>query len=240
MNVNEIMDRAAFALSVPKCICCGVKLTYGEKAFCPDCFAKFKEFKTRNCSKCAKILSECDCSNEYLESHFIRRVIKCYRYLGSEENSPANALIYSLKRDNRSDVLSKASDELLAALNNSVPDLSQYVITNIPRRKSAIIKYGIDHSELLAKEVSRRCGAKYIRLLESNAKKEQKSLQNDERRRNADFSIVSKSDLTGKSVIIVDDIITSGASMSNAAALIRSMGSKNIIAACLSIAYKDS
>ena len=240
MKINEIMDRALFALSVPKCICCGEKLDYGEKAFCPKCFAEFHEFKTRNCSKCAKLLSECDCSNQFLESHFIRRVIKCYRYINLEDNMPSNSLIYSLKRDNREDVLSVSADELTMAIKNSVENPANCVFTNIPRRKSAIVEYGIDHSGLLAREVAKRFDGKYLELLKSNAKKAQKSLDTNERRKNADFSIIKDIDLKGKTVIIVDDIITSGSSMANAAALIRSMGSKDIIAACLAIAYKDS
>lgn len=240
MNIKEIMDRALFALSVPKCICCGERLDYGEKAFCRKCFAEFQEFKTRNCSKCAKILSECDCSNEFLESHFVKRVIKCYRYINLDDNMPSNSLIYSLKRDNRDDVLSVSADELTAAIRNSVENPSNCIFTNIPRRKSAIVEYGIDHSGLLAMEVARRFNGKYIKLLKSNAKKAQKSLDHNERRKNADFSIVKDIDLKGKTVIIIDDIITSGSSMANAAALTRSMGSKDIIAACLAIAYKDS
>ena len=240
MNINEFVDRALFALSVPKCICCRERLDYGQKAFCPKCSLEFEEFKTRNCSRCARILSECDCSNHALEGHFIKRVIKCYRYIGNDDTTPSNALIYSLKRDNRSDVLDRASDELLLALNNSVENLYEYVITNVPRRKSAIVKYGIDHSALLAEAVAKKSGAKYMALLSSNAKKAQKELIHTERKKNADFTIVKDIDLTSKKVIIVDDIITSGASMSNAATLIRSLGSKQIVAACLAIAYKDS
>ena len=240
MNINKIMDRALFALSVPKCICCGEKLDYGEKAFCPKCSAEFQEFKTRNCSKCAKNLFECDCSNEFLESHFVRRVIKCYRYINLDDNMPSNSLIYSLKRDNRDDVLSVSADELTAAIKNSVENPSNCIFTNIPRRKSAIVEYGIDHSGLLAREEAKRFNGNYLQLLKSNAKKAQKSLDTNERRKNADFSIIKEVDLKGKTVIIIDDIITSGSSMANAAALIRSMGSKDIIAACLAIAYKDS
>lgn len=240
MNISEIMDRALFALSVPKCVCCGERLNYGQRAFCLKCSIEFEEFKTRNCARCAKILSKCDCSNEFLEAHFIRRVVKCYRYLNHNEKSSANALIYSLKRDNRRDVLDFASDQLLLSLKNSVMDLDECIITNIPRRRSAIVEYGIDHSELLAKDIARKSGAKYLKILRSNAKKEQKSLETSERRRNADFTLIYEADLTGKRVIIIDDIITSGASMSNAAAEIRTLGCKDITAAALAIAYKDT
>ena len=240
MKIKELMDRVLFALSVPKCVCCGKRLDYGVKALCPKCSAKFKEFKTRNCSKCAKLLHRCSCSNSYLEGHYIHRVIKCFRYLHHPEAEAGNSLIYSMKRDNRADVLERCTDELSAAILASIENPSEYIFTNIPRRRKAIVQNGIDHSVLLARSVANRLGATYMPLLRSNAKREQKALDRSERMKNADFSIITDVDLGGKKIIIVDDIITSGASMSVAASLIRSMGARNITAACLAIAYKDS
>lgn len=239
MNIKEIMDRVLFALSVPKCVCCGERLSYGQKALCPKCSVVFKDFKSRNCSKCARLLHKCDCSNDYLEAHYVKRLIKCYRYLDRENARPGNSLIYSLKRDNRSDVLDKCTEELVSAIKNSIDNPEKYIITNIPRRRAAIVEYGIDHSELLAKEVAKRLGARYKALIYSNAKAPQKSLERIERLKNAKFVLRRTRLPENDGVIIIDDIITTGASMGKAAALIRSIGVKNIVAACLAISYKD-
>ena len=239
MNKKNIMDRVLFALSVPKCVCCKTRLDYGENALCLKCSAEFEQFKTRNCSRCARKLNMCSCSNDFLDAHYIKRTIKCFRYLNRNDATPGNALIYSLKRDNRSDVLKKCADELEYAIRNSVSDPGGYIFTNVPRRKSAIIEHGIDHSELLARELAKRFDAEYISLLKSNAKKTQKSLETADRFKNADFYISKNIDLTGRAVLLVDDIITSGASMSKAASLIRSLGSREINAVSLAIAYKD-
>ena len=239
MNIKNIMDRVFFTLSVPKCVCCKNRLNYGEKALCLKCSAVFEEFKSRNCSRCSRLLHKCDCSNDFLSSHYVGRVIKCFRYLDREQATPGNSLIYSLKRENRSDVLDRCAEELTEAIRSSVENPEGYLLTNVPRRKSAIIEHGIDHSALLAKAVVMRLGAKYMPLLKSNAKKPQKSLERTERMKNADFHIIRDIDLTGQQVIVVDDIITSGASVSGAASLIRSLGARKITAACLAIAYKD-
>lgn len=239
MNIKNIMDRVLFALSVPKCVCCKTRLDYGENALCLKCSAEFEQFKTRNCSRCARKLNMCSCSNDFLEAHYIKRTIKCFRYLNRNDATPGNALIYSLKRDNRSDVLKRCADELEYAIRNSISDPGGYIFTNVPRRKSAIIEHGIDHSELLARELAKRFDAEYISLLKSNAKKPQKSLETLDRFKNADFYISKNIDLTGRAVLLVDDIITSGASMSKAASLIRSLGSREINAVSLAIAYKD-
>ena len=239
MNIKELKDRVLFALSVPKCVCCRKRLSYGEKALCHECFAELEDFSTRNCPKCSRVLNECDCSTAYLESHFVKRIIKCYRYINRKENSPANALIFSLKKDNREDVLSVCADRLEIAIKNAGIDPSEFIFINIPRRKAAILEYGIDHSALLAEELAKRFGAEYISLLRSKAKKPQKSLETMDRLKNADFELIKEIDLTCKKVIIVDDIITSGASMASAAAQVRSLGCKTIIAATLAVAYID-
>lgn len=239
MNIKELSDRVLFALSVPKCICCREPLDYGQKAFCPKCYADFAEIQTRNCSRCAKKLNECSCSSEYLEGHFIKRVVKCFRYLVRDEISPANALIFSLKKDNRADVLEICADELSNAIRSSIRNPEEYIITNVPRRRAEIIDKGLDQAQLLAEEVAKRLGAEYISLLKSLSKKPQKTLERADRLKNANFVIKNEADLSGKSVIIVDDVITTGASIGTAASLIRSLGAKNIVGAALGIAYKD-
>jgi predicted amidophosphoribosyltransferase len=133
-----------------------------------------------------------------------------------------------------------AADLLEKSIRNSVLDPEKYIFTNVPRRKKAILEYGIDHSALLARELAKRFGARYVHILRSNAKAPQKSLETNERLKNADFAIENEADLSKESVIVVDDIITSGASMASAAMHIRSLGCKNITAATLAIAYKDS
>lgn len=144
-----------------------------------------------------------------------------------------------MKKDNRKDVLEVCTQELVAAIRNSVDNPNEYIITNIPRRKAEIIDKGLDQAELLARAIAARLGAEYMPILKSLSKKSQKTLERADRLKNANFAIKSEADLTGKSVIIVDDVITTGASMGTAAALIRSLGAKNITAAALGIAYRD-
>ena len=239
MENGRFLDRFLFLLSVPTCVCCKTRLKFDENAICPKCSAEFEEIKTRNCSRCSKVLSECSCSTNFLTSHFVKGVVKCFRYNPREENLPANSLIYSLKRDNRDDVLKLCSSELCRVIKNSFDINDSTVITNVPRRRKAIIEYGIDHSELLASSVAKAIGVEYIRLLKSRAKSEQKSLTKEQRLKNTDFILVSDVSLKGKNVIIIDDVITTGASVGSAATMIKSLRPNAIYAAALGIAYKD-
>ncbi len=156
-----------------------------------------------------------------------------------EDTLPLNAPIYSLKRHHRKDVLEFCADEMTASIKNAFPKAKDYIITNVPRSERSIVKYGYDHAEILAREVAKIIGAKYEKILKSSIKVEQKKLHGESRRRNAKFTIMNEIDLSGKNVLIIDDIVTSGASMGEAAMLIRSLGAKRIMGAALGIAYKD-
>lgn len=239
MNLRSGIDYVLYLLSVPKCVGCGEKLDFKENALCQKCLATYEEIKTRNCSKCSKVLCECSCTTSFLSSHFVKGVFKCFRYDVRTENLPANALIYSLKRDNRDDVLNKCAEELCNAIGHSISVDDTFIITNVPRRRKAVVLYGIDHSALLAKAVAKRFGVDYLPLLKSNAKREQKTLTLEERLKNIDFDLTSKVSLKGKSVIIVDDIITTGASIATSSTLIRTLSPRSIYAASLGIVYKD-
>ena len=60
-----------------------------------------------------------------------------------------------------------------------------------------------------------------------------------ERIGNAAMQYIGEPDLHGKRILLVDDIVTTGASMASAATLLRANGAKKIVGASFSIAYLD-
>ena len=240
MKFKEFIDRALFYISVPVCVCCKERMPYTDKPLCEKCLSEYNKVIKRNCSLCAKDLNQCMCSNEYLSSHYVKRLTKVYRYV-PDDDLPTNALIYSLKRDNRQDVVNFLTDQLYNSIINTIENPSDCIFTNVPRKKSSVIKYGMDHAERLSRAVAKKFGAIHMKLLESEADKQQKHLGTRERVLNAKFKLIKNApDLKGKRIIIVDDIVTTGATMGACAFLIRGLGTKMIQGATISIAYKDS
>ena len=173
MKFKEFINSILFYVSVPKCSACGKRLLRKEAALCAACKKRYDELLEFNCSICAKPYYECECTNKYLDAHYVHRVFKVFRYMPSEE-PPTNMLIYRLKRDNRRDVVDFLSGELKKALLNKSLKLENTIITSVPRRRSSIRKYGFDHAATLAKALASDLGLEYKRLLVSHAKRDQK------------------------------------------------------------------
>ena len=227
-DIEEIWERFLFYISVPTCVSCKSRLDKDESALCTRCIEKRERLKFRLCSRCGKKLHECSCSSEYLENHYVKKLVKVFRYMQRPDMLPLNAPIYSLKRDNRDDVLELCARELTESILLSFPNAKDFIVTNVPRSKKSIVKYGIDHAELLAKSVAVLIGADYKKMLSGIS-----------RITNVKFDVIEDIDLTGKTVLIVDDIVTTGSSMGQAAMLLHGQGAKRIYGAALGIAYKD-
>lgn len=239
--IKELFKRAIFYISVPKCVFCDEPLDYNDKCFCPDCRKRYDEWKREiDCSRCANILSRCTCSKKLLMDNNINTVYKLYKYRSFTEDTPGKRIIYSLKEDNRADVFEFLADELAEAIGNSLQiDKEKLIITNVPRRQKAISSFGYDHAAELAKRVANRLGVRYVSVLKSKSKKAQKGSFN--RRKNVKLAY-KRGDfgfLKGNTVLIIDDIITSGSSILAVSEKLKALGVRKRMAACIAVSYKD-
>ena len=76
--------------------------------------------------------------------------------------------------------------------------------------------------------------------MKSKLKTPQKKVHGEQRIKNAEFDYLKKHpSVRGKRVILFDDIVTTGASMGASAMLIKGLGAKEIVGACIAIAFRD-
>ena len=229
-----------YYVTVPKCVCCNEKLDIEDVALCKQCKKIYDDHLLINCSVCSKPLYRCTCPNEYMDSHYIHKHIKVYRYKPGL-STPANSLLYSLKRENRRDVLELLSKELASSITTSLKSPENYLFTSVPRMRASKNKYVYDHAMELSKATAKLLGAKYKNILVSKAKKLQKKTKSTEERiSNASYALKHvKTDLKGQKIIIIDDIVTTGASISSCATQLKIAGASQVIGASVAITYKD-
>ena len=99
-------------------------------------------------------------------------------------------------------------------------------ITFAPSSKSSLKKLGFDHGAYLAKQIG--CGLHIpVRALFRPSEKEQKVLERDERCENAkkiSFLSESAAGSRGKRVVLVDDVYTTGSTVTACLALMKMHG----------------
>ena len=113
---------------------------------------------------------------------------------------------------------------------------SQAVIVNVPRGRRAKGIYGFDQSAMVCRELSRICEIPFCEAIgRKRGGKEQKKLDKSKRLKNVErlFEVVNPGDIDGKYVILFDDIVTTGASMTACVSLLKKGGAKGIICICV-------
>ena len=243
MTFKELWKNLIFYTTVPKCVCCNEKLGIEDAALCKRCIKDHRWRGELICTACAKPIKECLCAPIYLQTHYVKRLIKLFRYRSSfdkELKVPSNELIYHVKRSERKDLVKFIADELSEAIIKSIPEYKGFVITNVPRSRNRVVKYGHDHAAAISKAVAENLGIRYVSVLKSLQKKAQKKLfRREERLTNAKYEYKRSASLDAEKVFVLDDIVTSGASMGHAAMLLKGLGAKTIVGVVMGIAYRD-
>ena len=214
--------------------------------FCPDCLNKWQEARDEICEVCRKKVSACGCVTEEMKKAKCESFRKLVYYRHARADAVQNRLIFFLKRTRNRDANRAMAGLLLPALSelqsSSGTEASEQCLTFIPRSRTARAEYGTDQAEELALALAELSGLPMRRLIVRNRgkNKQQKSLSPQERQKNAkeSFRLSKNAEICGKTVFLVDDIVTTGASMAACARMLKRAGAKHIYA--LAIASDDA
>ena len=201
------------------CVICGEAIPYnGKEPFCRDCAPHWQEFLKVKCRNCGRPHNLCICLPSKIRKINHSMAGWCVFYDAST-NGEINRLFTFLKRRYDREVVDLCAERMRRSVVGIFKargiDYRDYVVTYAPRRRANVIKYGFDQSQKLAKSLSKKLGVKFITVFENAATEEQKGLNKRERALNAQTSYVyiDGSLKEHKKVILVDDIMTSGATL---------------------------
>ena len=230
----------------PRCAACGVLLDwYSVKetdALCPACLAEWESAKAVTCSICGERVTQCACVTDEMKKAKCQAFRKLTYYQGGTRDRVQNRVIFHIKesRDIRTiRFLTNEMRSMVAKLVSASP--CETVVTYVPRGRVAKLEYGTDQGEQLAKALACSCGLSCRRLIKRTRRRdpEQKELSATARKRNAKeaFASVRNANVSGKQVILVDDIVTTGNTASACARLLRQAGARSVI--CVAVASDD-
>jgi predicted amidophosphoribosyltransferase len=154
---------------------------------------------------------------------------------------PVRRAILALKESGRTDVaralavpLARAMTEATAGL-PGVAELSAIEVLPVPTGRAAFRRRGYDPVALLV----RRAGMPQVRLLaHSRAAAQQKHLAVGERALNRAGTMRAIRRIDGRRFLLVDDVLTTGATLEEAARAVRAQGGEIVAAATLAYTRK--
>jgi ComF family protein len=245
-----MMDHIRALLFPPKCAVCRSLLDwYGAAehgvALCERCRTKWDSERLETCGHCAKAMTECECMPDALKKSRCRVLRKLVYYRHGTREPIQNRLIYRIKETRDRRAVEFLAISLLPALRDiletSGASKEEIVLTWVPRGRSATLLYGTDQARELARALSKLTGVPCIRLIKRRRgrAREQKKLDAKSRRPNATaaFGLTRAARNIPETVILVDDIVTTGESMAACVRLLRTAGARYVTA--LSVATDD-
>ena len=216
-----------------KCVACGEMLPRGERLLCRDCEEQYEKEQQEECPNCFAPQTKCRCG--------VGNVAQ--RHLSGYASPVTRALILAGK-DRRNLPLSEFFADHFVKLLRSDPMLSfdreLTCLAYIPRNPKTVKKSGCDQAKLFAEALARKLDLPIVHALSHRTDVrlgDQKSMTPAERRKAAKKRYAYRkecekegTELFGKSVFLLDDVITTGASVSACAAILLKHGAAQVIA----------
>lgn len=113
--------------------------------------------------------------------------------------------------------------------------INNFLVVPIPISNARLRERGFNQAELIADHIAQRLNLPMLKsvILKSQNNKKQSELKNwEERKENVKncFSLAQPESIKGQNIILVDDVFTSGATISEAVNVLKSAGARKIIA----------
>ncbi len=224
-KVYQLCLQLLFPLRCP--VCDDIVTPFGEK-ICLDCMKKLRYVTPPRCMKCGKRLEEeeqeyChDCSDK---KHVFVRGRALYEY-GS-----AAVSVYRFKYGNRREYADFYGEEVARYLGEFITQVQPDALIPIPLHPVRKRKRGYNQALLLANAISRYTGVPVCDKMLVRIKNTVplKQLNPAERQNNLKKAFLMKrNDVKLKTVILIDDIYTTGSTMDEAAKALMTAGVEKV------------
>ena len=212
----------------PRCPFCGRIMKREEP--CEPCLKAATELTSIVCGSCGADPEHCGCNGR---TFAFRRNVSAFLY----ERSPRNLLLRfkQRKKPQLAEFMSRRMYfHILARLGT---DFS--VITFVPQTRKKWLQRGFCPAQLLAKNLSERLNIECKSLLRRKGGGEQKYVKGNDRWANAkrNYTLQKNAKTSGR-VLLVDDLMTTGATLDACASLLLKAGAEEVYCATFAVTAK--
>ena len=208
-----------------RCASCGREI-FEDEYFCKDCYKALPFNSGAICDHCGRqtIASENYCSTC---KNVLVSLDKC-RSVFNYEGKIA-FLIKQAKYENKKYLLDYFASELTVLYKNQ--SFTTDIVTCVPMTKKALKKRGYNQSKILAQTFAKNCNLPFIDcLVKEKETSRQATLSRQERRKNLQgvFRVAKRKEIKDKSVLLIDDVTTTGSTAEIIAKRLKGAGAKAV------------
>lgn len=217
----NLLDKLLDLLFPPKCPFCAKLLRAGETDLCGACQRELPWLSDAAAEQRGEFFTLCVSPLRYRDG--VRDGIHRYKFGGRDHYARAFGTL----------VAQCAADHLA--------DQALSLVTWPTLSKRRLRKRGYDQAELLARRVGEELGLPVVKTLRKGHRPAQSGIQDAARRRAnvlGAYEVLDPAAVAGKRVLLVDDVVTSGATLSECARVLRTAGAEAVCCATLARAGK--
>ena len=204
----RVLSKLLDLLFPPKCIFCGKLLKDRETDLCADCSANLPRAE-------GSVKSIRFCCEAYARFYYEGKVpesVRRYKFAGREAYASAYGRQIAL-----------------LIMEQNIPfDILSYV----PVSRRRLRKRGYDQAQLIAEAVGRELGVSACRCLQKIRDNQAQSSLKEIAARNANvmgvYRIDPKASVLGKRILLLDDVMTSGSTLSECCSVLLSAGAEEV------------
>ena len=230
-NLKKAVHRTANTLLPQNCFLCAAPA--GDSLLCPACIASLPRLTSERCPICAlPTPGSAVCGGCLKHAPIFDATQAVFRY-----EFPLDRLIQSLKYAHRL----AGADFLGRALAQSPVPFRPDLILPVPLAPARLAERGFNQALELARPLARLLGVplEISRVHRRRDTAPQASLPWKERKQNIRHAFECELDLTGKSVLVVDDVMTTGATLDELARTLKQHGAVRVENFVVARALKD-
>ena len=197
--------------------------------FVPKCKRCFKPADSKNlCSNCASELAKCRIPNPQLplekKLDFISGTYASYKY-----EDAARDVIISAKFRNPAAFIASLLDDISIDIKQILAQNNIDIIVPVPSHKSKLYTQEFALPDEKAKKLAKHIGADYSYAVKKTRKTEkQHNLARNKRKTNLVNAFEVTENVAGKRILLIDDVITTGITVSTIAADLKLAGRDNV------------
>lgn len=222
--IKKVAKKLLFPVNYT-CNVCGKEIFDGAY-FCSDCENHLPRIKQAKCNHCGRItpyaVTSCDSCVERNSNFDKARSVFDY-------SNPIDGLIKDFKYNGKRYLSEVFANELKTIYYSEFVQAD--VIVYVPMTDERLRKRGYNQARLLAEELSEILNVPVVHnaVVKTKETERQANLSRDERRVNLSKTFKAyKKEINGKSVLLVDDVLTTGATCDLISELLKKKGAKEV------------